>query len=433
MAPRTRSKAPRKKGYKRVAESPIDEATRIAKETFGKMKDIDFFSNRVKHLYFYGDVSRESVLALKTQIREANRDTVLPPVEGTSAGTSTSDPVFVAPLPIVVHVSSFGGSAHAMQTIFSSFLESRMPICTMVDGVSASAATILSAGAPYRVVAPSSSSLFHEWSLSFGDNDRLRKPDLELILEEMTVHDKGYYDVIQKRSEDKISKKELDVLVKRDLYLNAKQCIQKGFADRLLKFGNSRSKSMNATELRNLLRDAGVTHVTVAPTKDTDGSMFIDPVVSELDRILQLNEINRPVVIHFNQGYMEDVKRHMTHDFYGKTVPVLTRVRATSTLGVVVGVIDSIMDVMSAIPFLYCNVRAMYESAIFVIHIVYGRSDSSMVDDVIENTKGTLSEVRKILSERTKLPKKIIDQMNQTRIVMNAKQCLEYGIVDVLL
>ena len=438
MAPKNTANAKKRNG------SPIDEATRIAKETFGKMKDVEFFSSRVKHLYFYGPVSRESVLALKTQIREANRDVVLPPEGG-------ADPVILAPRPIVVHVNSFGGSSHAMQTVFSAFLESRMPICTIVDGVSASASTILSAGAPYRIVAPSSASLFHEWSINFDGDSRMRKPDLEMMLEEMAIHDKGYYDLISKKSESKTSKKEIDALVKRDLYLNANQCIGKGFADRLLKFeppkahepfraeGNRAEGKKKAFEkttdgLRELLRDAGVNHVTVAPRKEDEDQEAVDPVVLELDRILQLNErLERPIVVHFNQGYMEDIKRHMTSDFYGYTVPVLTRIRAASSMGTVVGVIDSIIDVMSAIPFLCCSVRAMYASAIFVIHIVYGRSDASMVEDLIENTKGTLSEVRKILSERTKLPKKIIDEMQQTRIVMNAKQCLEYGIVDVLL
>ena len=321
-----------------------------------------------------------------------------------------------------------------MQTVFTAFVESRMPICTIVDGASASAATILSAASPYRVVAPSSSSLFHEWSMSFSENDNMRKPDMEMMFDEMAIHDKGYLDVLQKKSG--MSKKDMDALIKRDLFLNAKQCVQKGFADRVLKFPHSKKLSVpnRVAGVRELLRDVNVNHVTIGPRDEPkeDDPNVVDPSVLELDRILQLSVGRRPVVIHFNQ-YVEEVKNNMTYDFYGFTVPVLTRVKALATFGNVVGVIDSITDVMSAILFLQCNVRAMYKYAIFVIHIVYGKSSSSMVDDLIDNTKNTLSEVRRILSERTKLPKKIIDTMHQTRIVMNATQCLEYGIVDVLL
>ena len=422
-------------------ESPVDEVARLAKETFGSMKDLDFFSNRVTHLYFYGPVSRESVLALKDQIREANRREATPDQIESAKGKGQK-----TPLPIVVHVNSFGGSSHAMQTIFSAFLESKMPICAIVDGVSASASTMLSAGAPYRVVVPSSASLFHEWSMSFNVDDSIRKPDLEMVLEEMALHDKGYYGVIQNKIGRKMSKKELELLVKRDLFLSAKQCLQKGFADRILNFGRTKTAKDRITpnDVRSLLRDADATHVTVAPRKEEDEESdednvlngLVDPVVLELDRVMQTNRSKvpaLPIVIHFNQGYMEGIRRQMTHKFYGDTVPVLTRVRAAAALGTVVGVVDSIIDVVSAIPFLYCNVRAMYESAIFVIHVVYGRSDSAMFDDLIENTKGTLSELKRILTERTKLPKKIVEEMHRTRIVMNAKKCLEYGIVDVLI
>jgi ATP-dependent protease ClpP protease subunit len=431
-------------------KAPIQEATKTAKECFGKMRDIDFFSNRVNHLYFYGPVTRDSVLKLKMHIREANRDVALVASSLREASaTPHSDPVFVSPKPIVIHVNSFGGEAHAMNTIYSAFLESKMPICALVDGVSASASTILSAGAPYRVIAPSSASLFHEWSMSFTGSYNMRKPDMHMLMTEMSIHDKGYYEAVQPKS--KMSKDELDSLVKRDLFLNAKQTLQKGFADRLLKFDRTKQSSSSKSNVRELLRDSNVNHVTIMPSKIESESNEVDPVILELDRILQLDaDTRKPTVVHFNQGYYEDVDHKMIHSFYGKMVPLLTRIRAVSAAapqrgalvasrreasgpGPVVGVVDSIIDVVSVIPFLHCNVRAMYESAIFVIHLVYGSSSAKMIDDDIENTKNAFAEVRKLLSERTKLPKKIIDEMHRTRIVMNAQQCLQYGIADVLL
>ena len=413
-------------------DSDRSKIAKIAKDAFENMSDADFFSSRVKHLYFYGPVTRDSVLTLKASIRQANRDVVSP-----SIGGPTTDPVIVAPLPIVIHVNSFGGEAHAMQTIFSAFAESRMPICAIVDGVSASASTILTAGAPYRVIVPSSASLFHEWSMRFDRSVTMRKPDVEMTISEMAMHDVGYYDAIQKRS--KMTKEQLKTLTKRDLFLDSKQCLQKGFADRLLaigKKGMTRTK-MRIHEIREVLRDPLVNHVTVMPDKESDENV-VDPVVLELDRILQQDtKARKTVVVHFNQGYTEDIDKEMTHSFYSKTVPLLTRLRVLSDLATngsnLIGVVDSIIDVVSAIPFLHCKVRSMYSSAIFVIHAVYGRASAMMLDDVMENTKTTFSEVRKILTERTKLPKKILDHMHETRIVLNAKQCLDYGIVDVLL
>lgn len=415
------------KDSKAKRNSPIHAASRSATEFFSKLTDIEFFSSCVTHIYFYGTVTRESVLNLKLQIREANRDVVLAPNTNTN-----SDPTFVSPKPIVIHVNSFGGDAHSMHTIYSAFLESKMPICALVDGVSASASTILSAGAPYRVVAPSSSSLFHEWSANFT-HVRVRKPDLDMLMKKMEIHDKGYYAAVQPKS--KLSNEDLDSLVKHDLFLNTSQMLKKGFADRLLKFDRGKDAKMSISGIRELLRDPSVNHITIMPESESKMTNDVDPVVLELDRILQLDSATRKsIAIHFNQSYSDDSSDHMVKTFYGQMVPLLTRVRAVSSDGPnVVGVVDSIIDVITVIPFLHCNVRAMYESAIFVIHLVYGSSSVQMIDDDIENTKNAFLEVKKLLSERTRLPKKMIDDMHRTRIVMSAQQCLQYGITDVLL
>ena len=66
------------------------------------LKDHEFFGPSVKHVYFYSDVSDESVLTLRQEVLDAC--------------TSSKDPetgVQTAPKPIVIHVHSRGGSMYS--------------------------------------------------------------------------------------------------------------------------------------------------------------------------------------------------------------------------------------------------------------------------------------------------------------------------------
>jgi ClpP class serine protease len=66
---------------------------------------------------------------------------------------------------IVVHVHSPGGSGYSMQLLISMYSLVNVPICSMVDGYSASAATGISVLAPYRVAASQFSwTLIHDIS-----------------------------------------------------------------------------------------------------------------------------------------------------------------------------------------------------------------------------------------------------------------------------
>ena len=102
-----------------------------ARRFWDALPDADFFGPKVRHVYMYSSVSTGSALALRDEL------------------TCSKDR-----RPIVVHVHSYGGDMDAENWILSMFDRVCVPLCVMVDGVSASAATILSVLAPYRVVTP---------------------------------------------------------------------------------------------------------------------------------------------------------------------------------------------------------------------------------------------------------------------------------------
>ena len=106
------------------------------------------------HLYFYSDVSDESVLKLAKGIREAETELRKQAVEFGLA----------EPLPIVLHVNSYGGSLLAGFAAMDVILGSKVPVDTVVEGVSASAATLISIVGRKRTIKPNSFMLVHQLS-----------------------------------------------------------------------------------------------------------------------------------------------------------------------------------------------------------------------------------------------------------------------------
>lgn len=430
------------------------------------MSDADFFSGRVQHIYFYGPVTSESVLSLKQAVREANRDVVEPPLsplpplpasKGAKAPGGAppppADPVFRAPLPIVVHVNSRGGSVSASITMSSVFAESRLPVCVLVDGMSASAATVLSMLAPYRVLTPDSICLVHEWSMDGKPSEmRTRRSDWSFFLETAAITDAQMKKLLLQRS--RVTGEELEKLQQRDLLLDAPTCVRLGFADRIL-FRRPLSKSVAAksksrargtpssgSEIRDLLRRREVNHVTLGSTMgpseraaDEESPEPPGAPILELDRILATPG-PLPIVLHFSAGTYTDDALDLSRlsGLFLLNSPLVARLRAAAAAGVdVIGVVDTVVDLTSVLPMLHCKTRVMYESASVVMHLVYRVFRYSMMQDIVDNTTTTLEAVKRTLRERTRLPKDMIDNLHRTRVTLDARQCLEYGLVDHIL
>jgi len=134
-----------------------DEWVRVSKETFNKMSDSDLYSDKVQHIYFYSDVSNESVGNLQKLLMDASKTVV------------SESEIKSIPKPIVIHLNSPGGS-DTSTNIFNVFSQTqRLPLCVIVESMCASAATDLQLLAPYRVMIDYSEYLIHDAAgMTFG-------------------------------------------------------------------------------------------------------------------------------------------------------------------------------------------------------------------------------------------------------------------------
>ncbi len=95
------------------------------------------------HIYFYAEVTRNSIFELTTLIREVEQDNM-----------SLANTLCIDPIPIYLHISSFGGSVFAAFTAIDVIMACQVDVITIIDGASASAGTLMSVVGKHRFMRP---------------------------------------------------------------------------------------------------------------------------------------------------------------------------------------------------------------------------------------------------------------------------------------
>ncbi len=100
------------------------------------------------HVYFYSNVSRESIFKLNVLLQEAERFV-----------HRTSFDLNIKNIPIYLHINSFGGSLYAAVDTIKNL---RVPIYSVIEGCDASAGTIISLVCNKRFIGENAHMLIHE-------------------------------------------------------------------------------------------------------------------------------------------------------------------------------------------------------------------------------------------------------------------------------
>ena len=91
------------KGKKEEAEEKEESEKKV--KTCAIDKDNQKITKVNNHIYFYSEVTRNSIFALTTLIREVEQDNM-----------ALANTLCIDPIPIYLHISSFGGSVFAAFT-----------------------------------------------------------------------------------------------------------------------------------------------------------------------------------------------------------------------------------------------------------------------------------------------------------------------------
>tara|TARA_R110000803_G_scaffold47825_3_gene99575 strand:- start:3357 stop:3965 length:609 start_codon:yes stop_codon:yes gene_type:complete len=177
--------------------------------------------NRVEvldnHIYFYSEVERPKVLELNKKLRDLDIK-----LQKQSIGLGCELPK------IYLHINSYGGSIFAGMSSSDTILTTKCDVVTIVEGCAASAGTTISIVGDERWIHKHAYMLIHQLSSGFWGKyseieDEKRNCDglMSLI--------KGLYGEYSQ-----VPEKQLDELLKHDLWWDAETCLKYGLVDKII-------------------------------------------------------------------------------------------------------------------------------------------------------------------------------------------------------
>ena len=160
------------------------------------------------HIYFYSDVATKPIQQLNQAINELNE-----PGKGYSE--------------IWVHINSYGGTVYDALAAVDTIKASPTPIITIIEGMCASAATMLSVVGDQRYIRPHSVMLIHQLRCGvFG-----KKEDVVDEMDNVKKLEKRLVELYVENS--KLSKSVFQKMMGRELEYSAKKCLKMGFVDEI--------------------------------------------------------------------------------------------------------------------------------------------------------------------------------------------------------
>ncbi len=185
------------------------------------------------HIYFYSEVSRDSIFKLNMLINECEDENLVAAMK-----------FGLDPIPIYLHINSFGGNVYAALACIDVIQSCKVPVYTICEGAIASAGTLISVVGAKRYMRPNAYLLIHQ--LSSGFWGKMSEMEDEFMnLKALMKRIKSIY-----KKHCKIPKRELNEILKHDLWWDADKCLEVGLVDGL--WPNSLNKRDEEEEDENI-------------------------------------------------------------------------------------------------------------------------------------------------------------------------------------
>ena len=377
---------------------------------FQNMSDADFFSNKLNHIYFNKYVSDDSVNELIASIKKAHED------------ITTISGAVLKPKPILIHISSYGGSLEAGMRLLSIFATSSIPIATIIDNYSCSAATFLSINSPYRLINNYGFCLIHGYTVSI--NTRKKERDFKDLFKQYDTYFAKIIEMYLNRT--KFKDDELKELLQHDLLLDAKFCLEKGIVDRIItmkKQTKQLNKNIDILEILN----------------NNNNTIYIscNNSIKELDKIL-FQENLAPIILKAKQEICKEDKSGKKSDddtlvtTFFETLNFIPRILHIKTP--IYAIIDGPISIDDLLPMLYCDHIYMFDYAFIIGNILnFYDKTSLLLSDNIKNTELLFNIIDTILKENTKMTQQNIDDIKNKFTIINAKDCKKMGLCNTII
>ena len=374
---------------------------------FEKMSDSDFFSNKLTHIYFNKNVTECAVNELIASIKEAHKDIT------TAAGA------VLKPKPILIHISSYGGSVIAGMRLLGIFASSSIPIATIIDNYSCSAATFLSINSHYRLINNYGFCLIHGYSISFKGMKKER--DFKNILKEYDLYFAKIIEMYKNKT--KFEDEELNELLQHDLLLDPNFCLKKGIVDRIITIKKQKknlNKNINIHDILNI----------------NNNTIYIscNNSIKELDKIL-FEENLAPIILKAKQEICsknKELNEDTILTTFFETLNFIPRI--LNIKSPVYAIIDGPISIDDLLPMLYCDHIFMFDYAYIIGNILnFYDKTSLLLSDNIKNTELLFNIIDNILKENTKMSQENIDNIKHKFTIINSKECKKMGLCNTII
>ena len=169
-------------------------------------------------IYFYSQVDLESIYNLNRSLSDLEKQMLITQI---NLGLET-------PPHVKLFINSDGGEIFSAFTTVDRIKASRVPIYTYVEGISASAATLISVCGKKRFIGQNGVMLVHQLRSWCGGTHETFKDEfknLELLSEKVK---KIYLE------HTKFTTSDLEEMLKHDIYLSASECLKYGLVDEII-------------------------------------------------------------------------------------------------------------------------------------------------------------------------------------------------------
>lgn len=170
------------------------------------------------HVYFYSEVNSEKCLRVFKQLKDLDDDL---DILQNSLGERLQ-------IPIWLHLQTGGGDLLAALSLVDQMQQLKMPIYSIVEGICASAGTLIALACSKRYILPRSLMMIHQLSTFFSGTYEEFKDEVEMQNMLMDI----VMDLYLSRS--KLDKAQLTEMLKRNTWLNAQKCLEYGFVDEIV-------------------------------------------------------------------------------------------------------------------------------------------------------------------------------------------------------
>jgi ATP-dependent protease ClpP protease subunit len=179
---------------------------------------VESFDN---HIYYWASINTDRCLDLIKRIRQADNDL-------RTQRESRMLPDDYPAIPIWLHIQSGGGDLFTGLNVADQLQTIQTPIYSIVEGVCASAATLVSMACTKRFIQSNSFMLIHQLSSwGFGTYEQL-EDDMH-VMEMLMDRLYEFYG-----SKTGFSKKEVKDVLRRDSWFSAQECLENGMVDEVL-------------------------------------------------------------------------------------------------------------------------------------------------------------------------------------------------------